>query len=344
MKKIILAIVIIVGIYLTFRFLLPLVVPFVIAGVVSVIYYPILRKIYKNSDVWDSKRKKWILVLSVVLLYVVLFVAFGLLCAYLIGQCQSIWLNFPFYKARFIGVLQDCCQHMDVFLRINPGESYERVEEIVAGLDEISFSGMIPKVTTYSVQLASGVFGLVFEGIVTIMATIFMIQDYEKIRTNMLETSGGRAFCRLITKCKGTLKSYVKAQGFIMLLDGILCTLAFILIGQPYYLVLGPMVAILDALPVLGAGIFLIPYAIYLMLTSAWWKALVVLFAYVGCIVVRQMTEPRMIGSEMELRPIFTLLSMYVGFRLFGVIGFLLGPVGVLIGQELYKCWSVKLS
>lgn len=344
MKKTILVIVITVGIYLSFRFLLPLVIPFVIAGVVSVIYYPILRKIYKDSDIWESKRKKWILVLSVVLLYVTLLLMLGCLCGYLIGQCQSIWLNFPFYKAKFIGVLQDCCQQVDVFLRMEKGESYGYVEEIVTDLDEISLSGMIPKVTTYSVQFVGMLFGFVFEMIVTVMATFFMIQDYEKIREKMLESAGGRAICRLITKCKDTLKAYLKAQGFIMLLDGVLCTLAFMLIGHPYYLVLGPLVAVLDALPVLGAGILLIPYAVYLLMTSELWKVFVVLLAYIGCVVIRQLTEPRMIGGKMELRPVFTLLSMYVGFQLFGVIGFLLGPVGVLIGQELYKCWSAKLS
>ncbi len=344
MKKVIMAFIIAVGIYLVFRFLLPLVIPFVISGVVSVIYYPVLRKIYKNSDVWESKRKKWILVLSVILLYVFLLVVLGCLCGYLIGQCQSIWLNLPFYKARLIGVLQDCCTQVDVFLKMEHGESYGYVEQIVTGLDKISLSGMIPKVTTYSVQLVRVMFGFVFEVIVTVMATFFMIQDYEKIREKMLESAGGRAICRVITKCKDTLKTYLKAQGLIMLLDGILCTLAFVLIGHPYYLVFGPLVAVLDALPVLGAGVFLIPYALYLLLTSALWKVFVVLLAYIGCIVIRQLTEPRMIGSKMELRPVFTLLSMYVGFRLFGVIGFLLGPVGVLIGQELYKCWSVKLS
>lgn len=343
MKKITLIILIVVGIYLTFRFLLPLVIPFVIAGIVSLLYYPLLRKIYRDSDIWVSKRKKWVLVLSVILLYVILLLLVGCLCGYLFGQCQSIWLNLPFYKARILGVLQDCCQQMDVFLQIENGRSYEYVEEMIVGADTASLTGMIPKVTTFSMQFASGLFDLVFEIIVTVMATFFMIQDYEGIREKMLQSAWGRSLCRLITKCKDTLKTYVKAQGLIMLLDGILCTLAFALIRQPYYLVLGPLVAILDAMPVLGAGIFLIPYGIYLILVGELWKALVVALAYIGCVVIRQTTEPRMIGSKMEMRPVFTLLSMYVGFQLFGVIGFLLGPVGVLIGQELYRSFVTKL-
>lgn len=343
MKKVIVIVLIAIAIYLGFRFLLPLVVPFVIAGIVSVLYYPFLRKTYKNSDIWEGKNKKWILVLSVVLFYAIVLLLIVLLCNYIAGQCQSIWLNFPFYQARVIGLVRDCCEYLDVFLRMEKGESFAYIEDTIGAVELTRLNGVLPKVTTYSMQVVSSLFGIVFEVVVTVMATFFMIQDYERIREKMLESAWGQSVCRLITKCKDTLKTYVKAQGFIMLLDGLLCTVAFLLIGQPYYLVLGPLVAVLDALPILGAGIFLIPYAIFLLITNELGKACILILAYVGCVVIRQLTEPRMIGSKMDIRPLFTLASMYVGFRLFGVIGFLLGPIGVLIGQELYKSINENL-
>lgn len=343
MKKLILVILISVGIYLSFRFLLPLFIPFVIAGVVSVLYYPFLRKIYKNSDIWESKNKKWVLVLSVVLLYMMLLLLLGWICNYLVGQCRSIWLNFPFYQAKVMGVVRDCCEYADSFLRLDSGESYAYIEHAVDAVGVSSLTGILPKVTSYSVQAAGKVFDVVFEIIVTVMATFFMIQDYERIRAKMLETEWGKSVCRIIAKGKDTLKTYLKAQGLIMLLDGILCTLVFWLIKQPYFLVFGPLVGLIDALPVLGAGAFLIPYAIYLMIAGELGKAFALLIAYIGCIVIRQTMEPKMIGNEMGIRPLFTLVSMYVGFRLFGFIGFLLGPVGVLIGMEIYKCCDESL-
>ena len=50
---------------------------------------------------------------------------------------------------------------------------------------------------------------------------------------------------------------------------------------------------------------------------------------------IRQITEPKMIGKQIGLRPIYTIMSMYIGFRLFGVAGFLLGPIGVLIVRQV---------
>lgn len=337
MKRIVLIITLAVGIYLFFRFLFPLIIPFVIAGMVSIIYYPFLRRIYKNSEIWEGKTKKWILVISVVLFYVIVLLFVSLICSYLVRQCRSIWLNFPFYQARIMGLLRDCCDYVDACLHIQGGKSYAYVENMLGNWDVINISGSLPKVTSYSVQIAGKLFDIVFEVIVTVMATFFMIQDYEKIREYMLRSPWGQSVCQVIVKAKGTLKTYVKAQGLIMIIDGVVCTVAFWVIRHPYYLILGPFTALLDALPVLGAGIFLIPYAIYMFITHEVWKGLLLFGAYIGCIIVRQVTEPKMIGSKMELRPLFILMSMYVGVRLFGVVGFLLGPLGVLIGMEIYK-------
>lgn len=336
-KKIITGIIIVIGIYLAFRFLLPIVLPFVIAGIVSILYYPFLRRLYRNSDIWRGKRKKWLLVLSVVLFYVVILLLVCWVGSYLFGQGKSIWLNFPFYQAKIMCFLKNCCCQVDTFFRMEDGASFDYVESMMNKMDEDTVSTLLPKVTTYSVQMASRVFGVVFEVIITVMATFFMIQDYEEIREKMLQSQWGRNICNMIAKCKDTLKTYVRAQGLIMVLDGIVCTLAFLLIQQPYAWVLGPLVALVDALPVLGAGLILWPCMAILLFTGEAGKAAIILLAYLGCLLIRQITEPRMIGSKVGMRPLYTIFSMYVGFRLFGVFGFLLGPVGVLIGKELFR-------
>ncbi len=337
MKKIILIVTIAVGIYLFLRFLLPLVIPFVIAGIVSVIYYPFLRRIYKKSEIWESKKKKSVLVISVILFYVIVLLFIAFICGYLFRQCESIWLNFPFYEARIMSLLRDCCDYVDICLHIQGGKSYAYIEDMLANWKKINITGSLPKVTSYSVQIAGKLFGIVFEVIVTVMATFFMIQDYEMIRQYMLKSTWGRSVCRIIMKSKETLKTYLRAQGLIIALDATLCTIVFWVIRSPYFLVLGPFTAFLDALPVLGAGIFLIPCAIYMCIMGEVWKGLLLFLGYIGCVAIRQLIEPKMIGKKMELRPLFILMSMYVGVELFGVIGFLLGPLGVLIGMEIYK-------
>lgn len=233
------------------------------------------------------------------------------------------------------------CQ-IDDILHIAEGVSFAYVEGMMGDMWSDSMNGMIPKVTVFSVQMVSKIFGTLFCIIITVIATFFMIQDYDRIREKMPQSEIGRNLCRVIKKCKDTLKAYVKAQGLIMLLDGVLCTLAFLLIGQPYFLVFGPLVAVVDALPVLGAGFILLPYGVVLLLTKKFGKACILLAAYLGCLLIRQITEPKMVGGEIGMRPLYTIISMYVGVKLFGIYGFLLGPVGVLIGKELYTFFLAK--
>lgn len=335
-KRIVVVVVITIGIYLAFRYLLSLVLPFLIAGIVSIIYYPFLRKLCKKTGMWEGKKKKYFLIFAVVILYALLFLLVSLLAGYLFGQGQSILLNFPFYQAKIIYLIKCYCCEMDGILHVADGASYTYIEGVVGNTWSDSLSRIIPKVTSYSVQMAGTLFGTVFSIIITVIATFFMIQDYDEIREKMLQSVSGRNICRIISKCKETLKAYAKAQGFIMLLDGTICTLAFFLIDQPYFLVFGPLVAVVDALPFFGAGLILIPYMLILLLTKEAGKAVVLLLAYLGCLLIRQITEPRIIGNKVGIKPLYTIISMYVGYKLFGVPGFLLGPVGVLIGKEIY--------
>lgn len=345
-RKIGIYVVAFLGVYLAFRFLLPLVVPFVIAGIVAVLYYPFLRKLFRRWDVWDGGRgKKWLLAGAVLALYVVILLMVSWLITYAFGQGKSIILNYPFYEAKFLCLMRRCCCQVDEWFRMARGSSYDYMIHLMHAYVDGDLlhnveTEIVSKVTSVSMQAAGVIFGILFQIVIVVIATFFLILDYEKIREEMLQSKLGRHMCRMITTCKGTLKTYVKAQGLIMVLDAIVCTVAFYAAGQPYFLLLGPVVAIIDALPILGAGIVLLPYTLYLLLSGAFGKALIIALAYVCCVIIRQITEPKMIGNQIGMRPIYTIMSMYVGFRLFGVVGFLLGPVGVLLVRQVAEAFN----
>lgn len=226
---------------------------------------------------------------------------------------------------------------MDGWLHMEEGVCYACMEELFGNAWGDSLTGMLPKVTTYSVQMAQKIFQMLFGVIVTVIATFFMVQDYDEIRESMIRSDLGKRLCHVLTKSKDALKIYIKAQGVIILLDGTLCTIAFLLIHQPYAVMLGPLVAVVDALPILGAGLVLLPYILFLLLSKKAGQACILFFAYLGCLLIRQITEPRMIGQKIGMKPLYTIISMYVGFQLFGIAGFLLGPVGAMIGKEVLK-------
>lgn len=324
------------GIYLAFRFVLPLVFPFLLAGIVSVLYYPLLRNGFGHSHIWRGKNKRWFLMLAVLVFYALVLALLVLSGIFFVKQLCRLLSWLPVCRVQLEQFLMQCCGRMDHILQIQGGSCAVWVQNCMGGLLEDPAQRLASGVTGVSVRMAGGMAGILFQGVIAVIATFFMIQDYDRIREKLVGSDVGRRLCGIVVACRDTLKTYWKAQGVILILDGLLCTLAFLLSGQAAFWILGPLVAFVDALPVFGAGLILLPYTGFFVITGQHGNAAILAIAYMGCVVIRQTMEPRMIGKKVGVSPLLTILSMYAGYRLFGVTGFLLGPVGLLLGKELY--------
>ena len=106
-KRFVKAATIALAIYLTLRYLLGIIFPFAAAGMVAVIYYPLLRHLHGTSRLWNGRGRKVFLMFSLVVFYGVIMLLVCLIFGGIMGQGQSIILNFPFYQAKLICLLQN---------------------------------------------------------------------------------------------------------------------------------------------------------------------------------------------------------------------------------------------
>jgi len=90
------------------------------------------------------------------------------------------------------------------------------------------------------------------------------------------------------------------------------------------------MISLIDALPVLGTGIILIPWSLYYLVTGDVRLSVSIILIYLIVFIVRQMVEPKVLSRQIGVHPIFTLFGMYLGLKLIGVAGLILGPLIVL--------------
>ena len=85
---------------------------------------------------------------------------------------------------------------------------------------------------------------------------------------------------------------------------------------------------VIDALPFFGMGAFLLPWSLLSFLNSDYRMGISLLMLYVICFVVRQLTEPKLLGEQIGVHPLMTLMAMYLGLRLFdSVLGIILAPI-----------------
>ena len=129
---------------------------------------------------------------------------------------------------------------------------------------------------------------------------------------------------------------YLRAYVILLLLTFGELFVGLSILRTPYPLLLAIFISILDILPILGVGTILIPWAaVELLFTKDYYTGVGLLIIYVIITVVRQVTEPRIVGGSLGLHPLLTLISMYVGLQLFGFLGALLAPMVIIVLRSL---------
>lgn len=176
--------------------------------------------------------------------------------------------------------------------------------------------------------------------IISLVSAFFLSRDREKISqfvfAQMPEVWGDK-----IRGIKGDLLAamagYVKAQMILISITFLQVLIGYSLLGLRYAFFLAVITAIFDLLPILGPGTILIPGAI---LNIIWGQSSIGFFfllLYISVLVARQFLEPRIVGGHIGLHPLVTLIFIFVGFRLFGVFGIILGPVMAILIKSLQK-------
>ena len=113
---------------------------------------------------------------------------------------------------------------------------------------------------------------------------------------------------------------------------------------NPYYILAGIGIGLLDALPIFGTGTVFIPWVIIALFQGQVGTALTLMAIYLICYFLREIMEARMMGNKVGLSALETLVSMYVGLKLFGVLGFILGPVGLLLIEDFVNLYKERDS
>ncbi len=140
----------------------------------------------------------------------------------------------------------------------------------------------------------------------------------------------------LLHRFKSAIGGYAKSQLYLSAVSFGLCALGLLILGYPRAFLWAVLIALVDALPVFGTGIILIPWGLLSFLRGDTRVGIGLLLLYGVISVTRTILEPRFLGKQIGLHPLLTLLSLYGGFRLFGVPGMVLLPIGVMMLKQVY--------
>lgn len=170
--------------------------------------------------------------------------------------------------------------------------------------------------------------------VVAAVAAFFILRDDRQVLAAVKRASppaiAGR-MGRLTTAMTGGLWGYMRAELALVSLTGLVTTGGLLLIGAPYAALVGLMAGLLDMVPFMGPTVLLVPWAAGAAATGHWPMAVHLLMVLAAVAVIRQLIEPRLVGQGTGLHPLVVLFSLYIGIRLFGGGGVIIGPVSAVM-------------
>ncbi|MBQ8975687.1 MAG: sporulation integral membrane protein YtvI [Oscillospiraceae bacterium] len=184
-------------------------------------------------------------------------------------------------------------------------------------------------------------------GVVTcVVGTFFISVRYEGIKAFIKRQIPDRYHAHassLRSAAAVTFGKWLRAQTILVLITFCELAVAFCVLKVEYAIMLAMVIAVIDALPVLGTGIVLLPWAAISMLCGRFAFGTGLLITYAVIVVVRNCVEPKLVSAQLGLDPIVTLIAIYTGFKIAGVAGMILFPIGVLVIKQLNDGGYIKL-
>ncbi len=189
-----------------------------------------------------------------------------------------------------------------------------------------------PKAVLFVVTYAVGVF--------------FISAGYGEITAflgRQLPDGAARTVREIVGMLRGTFGKWVKAQLMLCGITFLELSAAFLLMRVDHAIVIAFAAALIDALPVLGTGVVLVPWAVVSLVAGSAVRAASLMITYVVCVVVRNCLEPKFVGSQLGLHPAAALASMYFSFKALGVAGMLTFPIALITLKQLNDRGFIKL-
>ncbi len=171
------------------------------------------------------------------------------------------------------------------------------------------------------------------------LTTFFISRDkvmIVKFITDYLPQAWHPQFFGLKHEILQGLFSYIKAQLILMWISACIAVSGFLLINQAYAWVLGILVGLLDLIPLLGPSLVFIAVIIYNLSIARFFSALVVAGLWLILLLIRQIYEPKIISSQLGLHPLSSMVAIYIGVKLMGASGFILGPLFLICCKAFY--------
>ena len=322
-------------VYLFCNYLLGIFGPFILGFLLAYFAVRFAKKVFKK----ETKLNR---IISLVIIYIVVALVISLLIILGVNEISDFIATIPnLYKQYVEPVLQrlggdiNNNSNLPINVQTDINDLYTSILESLKS----TISSVSSLLVSSGTSLISSTTGIIVGGLTTIITSFFVVSDYEKIIwyfESLLSPKAKVIYDELKDFMINNVFLVIKCYGVIMFITFIELLIGLGILGVNNFALISMITAVLDILPILGVGTVLIPWGIFELIVKNTYLGIGLLVLYVIITVVRNIVEPKFVGSSLDLHPLAALFTMLVGLELFGIIG--------MFGLPLASSFFVKRS
>ena len=331
-------IILIVGL-LAFKYVVPHMVPFIIAFVVTaLLQFPLDRMQLKNK----SMRKIASIILCAVF-YLIVFVVVMIVGARVVTEAGDLIRAIPKLFSEVVPFINSAFDELEVTVAAYDTELATVIDQMATStLKTISqtVTDISAKALILVTGMATSIPGTIVSVVITVISTFFMAIDFDIVLgflKKLIPSSKKELFDTSTYYAKSMIGIYIKSYALLFTLTFVELTIGFTLLKIPYGILLAIIISIFDLMPILGTGGILLPWALILLVIGNIKLAAGIAALYVIITFVRQTLEPRIVGVQIGLHPLATLTAMILGLGLFGIVGLIGFPVALSVINAMQR-------
>lgn len=334
-------------VYLVFKYAIFVVMPFLLGFAVAALINPVVRFLSRRYDL--KRRPAGIMLLLLFYATIGMLITIGVVrLTVFFGEVSG---ELPdLYRDRLEPALNKLFGYINSFAdrlyAIFGGESQvlsERLGGIFTSIKSSlgdTISDISVKALTRLSSAAAAIPGIIIELLFAVISSFFFTVDYENILSlakRLLPKRTVDLLCRLRGRVFKVAGKYLRSYALILLITFGELSLGLVLLGVDNAVLIAFCIALFDILPVAGTGGIMIPWAIFSLIGGDWGFAVGLVVIWAVITIVRNIIEPKIVGRQVGLHPLLALIAMFVGTKLFGIVGLFLLPLTLAIVLPLLR-------
>lgn len=338
LRRFLYVILILVGLFLAFKLSI-FYMPFLIAFIISLIIEPAIRFLMRKLKL--TRKKSSIIIFVIVSAIIIGTLIWGVVA--LISEASNLLQGLNGYVEKAYILFQNFTGKFDMSKIHLPNEINTIIQNSTGGLLNTA-SNWIRNALTGLLNIVTSIPTIAIYFVVTIMALYLICVDKVYILDQIEHHFPKKWVFKVgnhIRDLTKTLGGYLKAEATLILVSFIisligLYILKFAKFNIEFPLLMALFIGFVDALPILGSGTVMVPWAIISALNGDLKLGIAIIVLFIIMSVIRQFLEPKLVSKHIGTHPIFTLIAMYTGFKFIGVIGMLIGPIILIIIKNVF--------